>query len=334
MRWGLFQGSSLGNAARDAYARELDGALLPQVAARFRQRLIDYAGRAGEAVPVSEGVPDARGPGAPRQGAARYLADLEWQTGVPSRRPSGASLWPQHFNSAARLREDCAPQRLDDDARRAGAQHASGRPRMPALVYRYRQDPVREDAARALRLDRRPGWAPSACSDARAAQPRRSRSRVSTRAECSRRSWRPAPPVSSSSSQTSGWVWGDAAPRSRVGRELTTEVIECLREGLHRRLGRDRPTTSSRCRSGRCRTRSRRWRFSPGRLAAARAAQGDRRAYATSCSDRIRMPASPGATRNAWSMSSSSASGRVGAGTDDRCRAPGDGALRAISTGW
>ena len=35
MRWGLYQGNSLGNAARDAYARELDGALLPQVAARI-----------------------------------------------------------------------------------------------------------------------------------------------------------------------------------------------------------------------------------------------------------------------------------------------------------
>ena len=41
MRWGLYQGRSIGNAARDAYVRELDGALLPQVAAHS-QRLIDY----------------------------------------------------------------------------------------------------------------------------------------------------------------------------------------------------------------------------------------------------------------------------------------------------
>jgi type VI secretion system protein ImpL len=43
MRAGLFQGYSFGNAATDAYLRELDGALLPRVAARFKQRLIDYA---------------------------------------------------------------------------------------------------------------------------------------------------------------------------------------------------------------------------------------------------------------------------------------------------
>ena len=40
MRWGLFQGNSLGNAARDAYSRELAGALLPQVASRIEQRMV------------------------------------------------------------------------------------------------------------------------------------------------------------------------------------------------------------------------------------------------------------------------------------------------------
>jgi type VI secretion system protein ImpL len=44
MTWGLYQCTALGNAARDAYSRELDGALLEQVAARVRQRLTDYAG--------------------------------------------------------------------------------------------------------------------------------------------------------------------------------------------------------------------------------------------------------------------------------------------------
>ena len=43
MRWGLYQGNSLGNAARDAYVRELDGALLPRLAARIEQRLVESA---------------------------------------------------------------------------------------------------------------------------------------------------------------------------------------------------------------------------------------------------------------------------------------------------
>ena len=43
MRWGLFQGNAIGNAARDAYVRELDGTLLPRVAARVEERLGQFA---------------------------------------------------------------------------------------------------------------------------------------------------------------------------------------------------------------------------------------------------------------------------------------------------
>lgn len=39
MRWGLYQGRSLGTSARDAYVRELDGVLLPAFAERLRQRV-------------------------------------------------------------------------------------------------------------------------------------------------------------------------------------------------------------------------------------------------------------------------------------------------------
>ena len=43
MRWGLYQGSSLGNAARDAYVRELDGRLLPEFADRIQRRVREHA---------------------------------------------------------------------------------------------------------------------------------------------------------------------------------------------------------------------------------------------------------------------------------------------------
>ena len=44
MRWGLYQGRSVGNSARDAYLRTLDSVLLPRIAARFRERLATYRG--------------------------------------------------------------------------------------------------------------------------------------------------------------------------------------------------------------------------------------------------------------------------------------------------
>jgi type VI secretion system protein ImpL len=43
MRWGLYQGNSVGNAAQDAYVRELDNALTPRIEALLRQRLTDHA---------------------------------------------------------------------------------------------------------------------------------------------------------------------------------------------------------------------------------------------------------------------------------------------------
>jgi type VI secretion system protein ImpL len=42
MRWGLFQGNSIGNQAQDAYRRELSNLLLPQIAQAIKQRLIAY----------------------------------------------------------------------------------------------------------------------------------------------------------------------------------------------------------------------------------------------------------------------------------------------------
>lgn len=44
MRWGLYQGNSVGNAAEDAYLRELNANMLPVVAEHFRARLAAYAG--------------------------------------------------------------------------------------------------------------------------------------------------------------------------------------------------------------------------------------------------------------------------------------------------
>src|SRR4029079_8812517 len=42
MRWGLYQGASVGNSATDAYLRELDSIVLPRFAARIKRHLMDY----------------------------------------------------------------------------------------------------------------------------------------------------------------------------------------------------------------------------------------------------------------------------------------------------
>ncbi len=43
-RWGLFQGTSVGNSSRDAYASQLRNALLPYLVERLERRLTEFAG--------------------------------------------------------------------------------------------------------------------------------------------------------------------------------------------------------------------------------------------------------------------------------------------------
>jgi type VI secretion system protein ImpL len=43
MRWGLYQGRVIGNAAHDAYVRELDSILLPRLASELRASVVQYA---------------------------------------------------------------------------------------------------------------------------------------------------------------------------------------------------------------------------------------------------------------------------------------------------
>jgi type VI secretion system protein ImpL len=43
MKWGLYQGRVIGNAARDAYVRELDSILLPRLASELHARVLQYS---------------------------------------------------------------------------------------------------------------------------------------------------------------------------------------------------------------------------------------------------------------------------------------------------
>ena len=99
MRWGLYQGDSLGDAARDAYGRELDEAMLPTVAARFRQRMIEYASEPEKLYQYLKGVSDAGASGASRQAATRISGRSGMAVGV--RGGSGSRCKPSRNISAA-----------------------------------------------------------------------------------------------------------------------------------------------------------------------------------------------------------------------------------------
>ena len=80
MRWGLFQGTSIGNAARDAYLRELDGILLPRFAARVKQRLGEYAREPEKLYIYLKAYLMLGEPKHLNKAHLQFLADLEWKS--------------------------------------------------------------------------------------------------------------------------------------------------------------------------------------------------------------------------------------------------------------
>src|SRR5258705_12692759 len=95
MRWELFQGNSLGNAARDAYMRELDGALLPQVAARIKERLVDYVPEPEKLYEYLKAYLMLGQPEHLNKDQLKFIADLEWKRLDSANTEAGAALSQQ-----------------------------------------------------------------------------------------------------------------------------------------------------------------------------------------------------------------------------------------------
>jgi type VI secretion system protein ImpL len=150
MRWGLYQGNSLGNAARDAYVRELSGALLPRVEAHLRQRLVD---RASEPETLYEYLKAYLMLGDANRLDKDHLAavlDAEWR-GSYAAAPDTADALSKHFK-ALLGNADKLPEVPLDQARIAQARSTIQQASIPRIIYNllvleYADDP------RVLRLD-------------------------------------------------------------------------------------------------------------------------------------------------------------------------------------
>jgi type VI secretion system protein ImpL len=80
LRWGLYQGRSIGNAARDAYQAQLNAVLLPAVAEHLRDRLITLASEPDKLYEYLKaylmlGQPQNREPN-----LLIYIGELEWSS--------------------------------------------------------------------------------------------------------------------------------------------------------------------------------------------------------------------------------------------------------------
>jgi len=151
MRWGLYQGSSLGNAARDAYSRELDGALLPTLAGRLQQRLVDYAPEQDKLFLYLKAYLMLNQPERLDKDHLGALAEQEWKTAYANDPDAGASL-SKHFSNLlaynTSLRKIAIDQPLVEQARRTLPADA-----IPRLIYSRIKLNYADDSAGALRID-------------------------------------------------------------------------------------------------------------------------------------------------------------------------------------
>jgi type VI secretion system protein ImpL len=154
-RWGLHQGIALGNAARDAYSRELDGALLARVAARIEDRLVDYAPEPEKLYYYLKAYLMLGDPERLDKEQLGVIADLEWRAAYPDAPDTAASI-TQHFRSLLAYQDTLRPVALNPSLV-AQARSTIERASLPQIVYSELKLDYSSDTARALRLDEQAG---------------------------------------------------------------------------------------------------------------------------------------------------------------------------------
>ena len=149
MRWGLYQGESIGDSARDAYVRELDGMLLPRVAARFRQRLQE----APEPEKLFAYLKAYLMLGEPQHLDKKHLqslVDLEWKNGTGAGARAGTAV-STHFQRLLETEATLRPIAVDR-ALIAQARSSIRQASIPQILYGRIKRTYADDRARALNL--------------------------------------------------------------------------------------------------------------------------------------------------------------------------------------
>jgi len=155
MRFGLYQGGSLGGAALDAYIRELNGGLAPAIAATFRDRMTQLASEPDKLyeylkIYLMFGSPDRLVPA-----EVLFVADREWQLRFASD-PTMVERLQAHVKALLRDKGRVQPLRLDTqivDRARTSLRQAS----VPVLMYSRLKLSHAGDTEHAIHLDKEIG---------------------------------------------------------------------------------------------------------------------------------------------------------------------------------
>lgn len=155
MRWGLYQGSSVTNAAQDAYLRELNAGLLPGVAEHFRGRLAAFAGEPDKLYEYLKaylmlGMPE-------HLDAAQlgFISNIEWQR-VFANDPATRERVTTHFNALIEDADRVQPVQLDDEIVER-ARNSLKQASLPVLMYSRLKLSYADDKENAIDIGREVG---------------------------------------------------------------------------------------------------------------------------------------------------------------------------------
>jgi len=155
MRWGLYQGRSVSNAAHDAYVRELNSSLLPGVADHFRNRLASFAGEPDKLYEYLKAYLMLGMPEHLDSAQLGFIGRYEWQREFAND-PVSLERVTKHFNALIADEDRLQPIKLDDgivERARNSLKQAS----LPVLMYSRLKLSYADDTANAIDLSREVG---------------------------------------------------------------------------------------------------------------------------------------------------------------------------------
>jgi type VI secretion system protein ImpL len=151
LRWGLFQGAAVGDEAREAYHRELNGILLPTIGEEFNQRLQSSAAQPDKLYQYLKAYLMLGEPEHLDKSQLAFLVNLDWQEAFAAT-PDVLQSLTTHLHSLIKDQDLLRPLPLDD-ALVAQSRNTVRQASLPRLMYNQLKLSHVDDTSHDLRLD-------------------------------------------------------------------------------------------------------------------------------------------------------------------------------------
>jgi len=151
LRWGLFQGDAVGEEARGAYYRVLNGALLPKLGEQFRERLQSSGGAPDQLYQYLQAYLMLCQPEHLKVAQLAFLVNLDWQEALAGQ-PDALKSLTRHLHGLLEQQGRLRPLPIDD-ALVAQSRNTVHRASLPRLLYNQLRLSHMDDTSNDVRLD-------------------------------------------------------------------------------------------------------------------------------------------------------------------------------------